>query len=51
MSTMTPRYQAIEQALRTRIAELPPDAPLPSDAQLCEEFHVSRFSSLPEFAA
>jgi len=32
----------IEQSLRARIAELEPDDPLPSDAQLCAEFGVSR---------
>ena len=46
MSTsFTPRYYAIEQALRTRIEQLPADAPLPSDAMLCEEFAVSRMTA------
>lgn len=40
-----PRYYAIEQALRARIAQLEPDAPLPSDAQLCDEFGVSRMTA------
>jgi len=40
-----PRYYEIEQALRARIAELKPDAPLPSDAMLCEEFGVSRMTA------
>jgi GntR family transcriptional regulator len=40
-----PRYYEIEQALRTRIAELKPDSPLPSDAMLCEEFGVSRMTA------
>jgi GntR family transcriptional regulator len=40
-----PRYYEIEQALRTRIAELKPDEPLPSDAMLCEEFGVSRMTA------
>jgi GntR family transcriptional regulator len=40
-----PRYYEIEQALRTRIAELKPDDPLPSDAMLCEEFGVSRMTA------
>jgi GntR family transcriptional regulator len=40
-----PRYYEIEQILRSRIAELEPDAPLPSDAQLCEEFGVSRMTA------
>lgn len=43
--TFVPRYYAIEQSLRSRIAELEPDAPLPSDAQLCEEFAVSRMTA------
>jgi GntR family transcriptional regulator len=40
-----PRYYEIEQALRTRIAELKPDDPLPSDAMLCAEFGVSRMTA------
>jgi GntR family transcriptional regulator len=40
-----PRYYEIEQALRTRIAELKADDPLPSDAMLCEEFGVSRMTA------
>jgi GntR family transcriptional regulator len=40
-----PRYYEIEQALRARIADLKPDAPLPSDAMLCEEFGVSRMTA------
>jgi GntR family transcriptional regulator len=40
-----PRYYEIEQALRTRIAGLRPDDPLPSDAQLCAEFGVSRMTA------
>ena len=43
--TFVPRYYEIEQALRGRIAELDPDSPLPSDAQLCEEFGVSRMTA------
>lgn len=45
MASVTPRYLAIEQALRARIERLPADAPLPSDAQLCEEFGVSRMTA------
>jgi GntR family transcriptional regulator len=41
----TPRYVTIEQSLRARVAALEPDAPLPSDAQLCEEFGVSRMTA------
>src|SRR3954463_5673050 len=40
-----PRYYEIEQALRARIADLKPDASLPSDAMLCEEFGVSRMTA------
>jgi GntR family transcriptional regulator len=43
--TFVPRYYEIEQALRARIAQLEPDEPLPSDAQLCEEFGVSRMTA------
>ena len=45
MTTFVPRYHEIEQALRARIADLEPHAPLPSDAQLCEEFGVSRMTA------
>jgi DNA-binding GntR family transcriptional regulator len=45
MSQFVPRYYAIEQTLRARIATLDPDSPLPSDAQLCEEFGVSRMTA------
>jgi GntR family transcriptional regulator len=41
----TPRWYAIEQALRARIEQLPADAPLPSDAMLCDEFGVSRMTA------
>lgn len=43
--SFTPRYYAIEQSLRARIELLGPDAPLPSDAMLCEEFGVSRMTA------
>ena len=45
MTTFVPRYHEIEQALRARIAGLDAHAPLPSDAQLCEEFGVSRMTA------
>ena len=45
MSQFVPRYYEIEQTLRARIATLDPDSPLPSDAQLCEEFAVSRMTA------
>jgi DNA-binding GntR family transcriptional regulator len=45
VTEFVPRYYAIEQALRSRIATLDPHAPLPSDAQLCEEFGVSRMTA------
>lgn len=41
----TPRYFAIEQALRERIAGLRAGDPLPSDAMLCREFDVSRMTA------
>ena len=41
----TPRYIEIEQQLRVRIAVLDPHDPLPSDAELCEEFGVSRMTA------
>jgi GntR family transcriptional regulator len=40
-----PRYFEIEQALRARVAKLAPGDPLPSDAELCEEFGVSRMTA------
>jgi GntR family transcriptional regulator len=43
--SFVPRYYEIEQSLRARIAGLDVDAPLPSDAQLCEEFGVSRMTA------
>jgi GntR family transcriptional regulator len=44
-SRFVPRYFEIEQALRVRIAGLQPDDPMPSDAQLCAEFGVSRMTA------
>jgi GntR family transcriptional regulator len=43
--TLTPRYYAIEQALRQRIRDLPAHTPLPSESQLCAEFGVSRMTA------
>jgi GntR family transcriptional regulator len=40
-----PQYRLIEQALRMRIATLQPGARLPSDAELCAEFGVSRMTA------
>jgi GntR family transcriptional regulator len=40
-----PRYRRIEQALRERIAGLKPGDQLPSDADLCAEFAVSRMTA------
>jgi GntR family transcriptional regulator len=40
-----PRYYEIEQALRARVAALRPGDVLPSDAELCEEFGVSRMTA------
>src|SRR5438105_13088472 len=43
--TYGPRYRESEQAIRQRLARLKPGADLPSDAQLCEEFGVSRMTA------
>jgi GntR family transcriptional regulator len=40
-----PRYRVIEQALRARIAGSRPGQRLPSDADLCAEFGVSRMTA------
>jgi len=45
VSGFVPRYYEIEQALRGRIANLEPHSSLPSDAELCEEFGVSRMTA------
>lgn len=44
-STFGPRYREIESALRARIATLRPGQRLPSDADLCAEFGVSRMTA------
>ena len=44
-TTPQPQYRQIEQALRERIATLRPGARLPSDAELCAEFGVSRMTA------
>lgn len=41
----TPRYIEIELRLRSRIARLRPDDSVPSDADLCAEFGVSRMTA------
>ena len=45
MSQFVPRYFEIEQSLRGRAARLVPHSPLPSEAQLCDEFGVSRMTA------
>jgi GntR family transcriptional regulator len=40
-----PHYRQIEQALRERMSTLAPGARLPSDAELCAEFGVSRMTA------
>jgi GntR family transcriptional regulator len=45
MNHFTPRYVTIEQSLRARVSKLDAHAGLPSDAQLCEEFGVSRMTA------
>jgi GntR family transcriptional regulator len=43
--SFVPRYHEIELALRRRIGGLRPGDALPSDAMLCQEFHVSRMTA------
>jgi GntR family transcriptional regulator len=43
--TVEPQYRQIERVLRARIAQLGPGARLPSDAELCAEFGVSRMTA------
>ena len=43
--SFVPRYYEIEQALRARVAQLRPGDVVPSDAELCEEFGVSRMTA------
>ena len=45
MSEFIPRYFAIDQSLRGRVAALEPHSWLPSESQLCEEFGVSRMTA------
>ena len=40
-----PRYLTIEHALRAEIARLQPDDPLPTEAELCRRFGVSRMTA------
>ena len=43
--TFAPRYFEIAQALRARVGKLHPHDSLPSDAELCSEFGVSRMTA------
>ncbi len=43
--TYEPHYRQIERALRERISALRPGERLPSDAELCAQFHVSRMTA------
>jgi GntR family transcriptional regulator len=45
LTRYVPHWRRIEQALRDRIATLDPGDALPSDADLCEEFGVSRMTA------
>jgi GntR family transcriptional regulator len=45
LARYVPHWRRIELALRERIATLAPGDPLPSDAELCEEFGVSRMTA------
>lgn len=45
LARYVPHWRRIEQALRERIAGLSPGDALPSDAELCEEFGVSRMTA------
>jgi GntR family transcriptional regulator len=40
-----PQYRQIERALRERITKMPPGERMPSDAELCVEFGVSRMTA------
>ncbi|HEX5881577.1 MAG TPA: GntR family transcriptional regulator, partial [Actinomycetota bacterium] len=40
----TTRYREIERYLRTLVEGARPGAPLPSEAELCERFSVSRMT-------
>jgi GntR family transcriptional regulator len=45
MGVTRPAYQVIERELRRMIADAKPGDPLPSDAELCERFGVSRMTA------
>lgn len=45
IDTLVPQYRRIEQAMRVRIAGMHPGEQLPSDAEMCAEFGVSRMTA------
>ena len=45
LARFVPHWRQIELSLRERIAALAPGDPLPSDAELCAEFGVSRMTA------
>jgi GntR family transcriptional regulator len=44
-NTVIPKYHQLEELLRDKIAGLLPDDPIPSEAQICADFKVSRITA------